>query len=412
MRAVVLHEYGGPEKLKFEKSVPGKMLMRSASAAPFRHLLEVRPGFEPHQLMTAKIWLPFPNDPAEDAYRVTEKRAAFYQEVLRRVSGLPGVEQAAVGGANSLPMDSSRNQSAVRTFVIENHVAESERVPVAVITSVSSGYFSALKTPLRKGRVFTEADNSRGQPVVVINEALERQYWHDEDPIGQHIKFASGQTVVNGTPDLTIVGVVGDIKSDGFDVASAPYIYVSELQAPTYGSVVYLRTAGDPRTLGEAIRREVQAVDPGVPVFGIRTMDDVLAKNLAARRFALELLGVFAAIAFLLASIGIYGVMAYTFSQRIGEIGLRMELGAQRSDILKLVLREGALIVVFGVLTGLLGAVMLTRFLQTMLFDVKPTDPITFGALTTLLAAVALLACLIPAQKASRVDPLVALRHE
>jgi predicted permease len=373
------------------------LLLRS-----FWHLLEVRPGFEPHQLMTAKIWLPFPNDPAEDAYRVTEKRAAFYQEVLRRVSGLPGVEHAAVGNATSLPMSSSRNQ---RAFIIEKRAAESERMPVAEVASVSSGYFDVLKTPLRKGRVFTEADNSRGQQVALINEALERQYWHDEDPIGQHINFALGQTR-NRAQDLTIVGVVGDIKSDGFDVASAPHIYVSELQDPPYGSVVYLRTAVDPSTLGEAIRREVQAVDPGVPVFGTRTMDDVVAKNLAARRFALELLEVFATVAFLLASIGIYGVMAYTFSQRISEIGLRMALGAQRSDILKIVLREGALIVVFGVVAGLIGSLMLTQFLQTMLFEIKPTDPITFGALT------ALLACLIPAQRASRVDPLIALRHE
>jgi putative ABC transport system permease protein len=379
------------------------LLLRS-----FWHLLEVRPGFEPHRLMTAKIWLPFPNDPAEDAYRLTEKRAAFYQEVLRRMSGLPGVTQAAVGNAASLPISSSRNQLA---FVIENRAAISERVPVAGVASVSPGYFDVLKTPLRKGRVFTEADNSTGQQVTVINQALERQYWRDEDPIGQHIRFVSGKTQ-NRAPDLTIVGVVGDMKSDGFDAASAPYIYLSELQAPAYGSVVYLRTAGDPGTLGEAIRREVQAVDPGVPVFGIRTMDDVVAKHLAARRFALELLGIFAAVAFLLASIGVYGVMAYTFSRRINEIGLRMALGAQRKDILKMVLGEGALIIVFGVVAGLLGSVMLTRFLQTMLFDIKPTDAITFGVLTTLLAVVALLACLIPAQRATRVDPLAAVHHE
>jgi putative ABC transport system permease protein len=175
---------------------------------------------------------------------------------------------------------------------------------------------------------------------------------------------------------------------------------------------VYLRTAGDPGVLGEAIRREVQAVDPGVPVFAIRTMDDVVARNLAARRFALELLGVFAAVAFFLAAIGIYGVMAYTFSRRTGEIGLRMALGAQRIDILKVVLGEGARMVVFGVAAGLIGSAMLTRFLQTMLFEIKPTDPITFGVLTALLVSVALLACLIPAQRATRVDPLMALRHE
>jgi putative ABC transport system permease protein len=374
----------------------------------FRHLLEVRSGFEPHQLVTTKIWLSYPDDPADDAYRVTEKRAAFYQEVLRRVSGLPGVEQAAVGSADSLPMDSAARP---RAFVIEGRATESERVPVAEVASVSSGYFDVLKTPLRRGRVFTEADNSTGQQVAVINEALERQDWQGQDPIGQHIKLASGELLTR-TLDLTIIGVVGDIKSDGLDLASTPYIYVSEPQAPSYGSVVFLRTAGDPGTLGQAIRREVQAVDPAVPVFGIRKMDDVVAKNLAARRFALELLGVFTAVAFLLACIGIYGVMAYTFSQRIGEIGLRMALGAQRSDILKIVLGEGALLVAFGVVAGLIGSVMLTRFLETMLFDIQPTDPITFGALTTVLAVVALVACLIPARRAIRVDPLIALRHE
>jgi predicted permease len=378
------------------------LLLRS-----FWQLLEVRPGFEPHRLFTAKIALPIPNDPAEDAYRVTEKRAAFYQEILRRVKGLPGVEQAAVGGTASLPMSNSRNQ---RAFIIENRATESERVPVAEVASVSSSYFDVLKTPLKRGRVFIDADNSRAQPVAVINEALRRRYWSDADPLGQRIKL--GRTILTGGSDLIIVGVVGDIRSDGFDTASAPHIYVSIPQAPTYASVVYLRTASDPGILGEAIRREVQAVDPGVPVFAIRTMDDVVARNLVARRFALELLGVFAAVAFLLAAVGIYGVMAYTFSRRIGEIGLRMALGAQRSDILKIVLGEGALMVVFGVAAGLIGSAMLTRFLQTMLFEIKPTDPITFGVLTTLLVSVALLACLIPARRATRVDPLIALRHE
>jgi putative ABC transport system permease protein len=379
------------------------LLLRS-----FRNLLEVRSGFEPHRLVTAKTWLPFPNDPAGDAYRVTEKRAAFYQEVLRRVSGLPGVEQAAVGSANSLPMNSARKNQSI--FVIEGRAKESEHLPVAEVASVSSGYFDALKTPLKSGRVFTEADNFKGQQVAIINEALARRYWQDENPIGQQIKLLGQRS--NRAPELTIVGVVGDIRSDGFDLASAPQIYVSEPQDPAYGSVVYLRTAGDPGTLGDAIRREVQAVDPGVPVFGIRTMDDVVAKNLGARRFALELLGVFAGVAFLLASIGIYGVMANTFSRRIGEIGLRMALGAQHSDILKTVLKEGAAIVVFGVAAGLIGSAMLTQFLRMLLFDIKPTDPMTFGVITALLSAVALLACFIPAQRAIRIDPLVALRHE
>jgi ABC-type lipoprotein release transport system permease subunit len=211
---------------------------------------------------------------------------------------------------------------------------------------------------------------------------------------------------------FTLVGVVGDIKTDGFDAAGVPHIYLSESQAPGYNSVVYLRTAADPGALSEAIRRELQAVDQTIPVFGIQTMDEVVARSLAARRFALEILAIFAIVAFLLACVGIYGVMAYTISQRTGEIGLRMALGAGGGDILRIVRGEAALIVIGGVGAGLLVSLVLTRFLQTLLFDIKPSDPLTFGTLTILLAGAALLASFIPARRASRFDPLVALRHE
>lgn len=372
----------------------------------FRHLLEVRPGFEPHHLVIAKIWLSRPNVAANDAYRTIEKRAGFYREVLRRVAALPGVEQAAVGSLPSLPLDSQRRQTP---FVIEGRAAESERVPVAAVASVTSGYFDVLKTPLVKGRVFREADISSSLPVAVINKALERQYWPNEDPVGKHVRLLG---LVGSDVQVEIVGVVGNIKADGFDAADAPYIYVPEPQAPAYASVVYLRTSVDPGVLGESIRREVLAVDSTVPAFGIRTMDDVIGGSLAGRRFALEIMGAFAGVAFLLAAIGIYGVMAYTVSQRTSEIGLRMTLGAQRSDILRLVLAQGVLMIAIGVGAGLLGSAALTRFLATLLFEIAPTDPIIFSALATLLAGVAVLACLAPALRATRVDPLVALRHE
>jgi predicted permease len=372
----------------------------------FRHLLEVRPGFEPHHLVIAKIWLSRPNVAANDAYRTIEKRAGFYREVLRRVAALPGVEQAAVGSLPSLPLDSQRRQTP---FVIEGRAAESERVPVAAVASVTSGYFDVLKTPLVKGRVFREADISSSLPVAVINKALERQYWPNEDPVGKHVRLLG---LVGSDVQVEIVGVVGNIKADGFDAADAPYIYVPEPQAPAYASVVYLRTSVDPGVLGESIRRGVLAVDSTVPAFGIRTMDDVIGGSLAGRRLALEIMGAFAGVAFLLAAIGIYGVMAYTVIQRTSEIGLRMALGARRGDILRLVLAQGALMIAIGVGAGLLGSAALTRFLATMLFEIAPTDPIIFSALATLLAGVAVLACLAPALRATRVDPLVALRHE
>jgi putative ABC transport system permease protein len=382
------------------------LLLRS-----FWHLLEVRPGFEPHHLVTAKIWLAVPNDPLEDPYRLPEKRAAFHQEILRRVSALPGVEQAALGNAASLPMDARHFQLP---FAIENRALDSESTPVAEIASVAPAYFSVLKTPLISGRFFTDSDDTKGQQVALIDETLARRYWPGSEAVGQRLRLGirRNQASASQSPWLTIVGVVANIKSDGFDAASAPHIYRPLYQVPTYDGVVYLRTTSDPGRLGEAVRAEVQRVDPTIPVFGVRTMDFVLATYLAERRFALNLIAVFATVALLLASIGIYGVMAYTFSRRTNEIGIRIAMGAQRTDILKIALAEGAFLVGSGVLAGLLGSLALTRFLQSMLFDVKPSDPATFAAIAALLAAVTLVACFIPARRATRVDPLIALRHE
>ncbi len=381
------------------------LLLRS-----FWHLAEVRPGFDPHHVLTTRIWLPYPNDPSEDAYRVVEKRAEFYREVLRRVSGLPGVEEASVGSSNSLPMNASRAQFP---FTMENRAAESERTPVAEFASVSPSYFHVLKAPLVSGRVFSDADNSKGQQVALINETLARRYWPEGDPVGQHIKLIgrSGQAA-SQSPWTTIVGVVGDIKSDGFDAATAPHIYIPAYQSPSYASVVYLRTGGDPASLGAAIRREVQEVDPTIPVFGVQTMDEVVSKYLGERRFALELLGIFAGVALLLASIGIYGVMAYTFSQRTNEIGIRIAMGAQRRDILRIAVGEGALVVAFGIVSGIIGSAIFTRFLQSMLFEVKSSDPLTYIGISVLLAGVTFMACLIPARRATLVDPLTALRQD
>jgi putative ABC transport system permease protein len=380
------------------------LLLRS-----FWHLIEVRPGFDPHHVVTAKIWLAVPNDPTKDPYQTPEKRAAFHREVLTRIRGLAGVEQVAVGSQNSLPMSSVHFQLR---FTIESMAADSERAPMAEIVGISPDYFPLLKTPLMQGRNFRDEDDSKGQRVAVVNETLARKYWPEGDAVGQHVRFGG---VLPQSPNIawiTIVGVVSDIKSDGLDAASAPRIYLPVNQSPSYAMVVYLRANADPGTLGDSVRREVQSIDPSIPVFGVMTMDELVAKYLEQRRFALQLLGVFAGVALLLASIGIYGVMAYTFSQRTNEIGIRMAMGAQRGDILKIAVSEGAVIVVFGVAAGLVGSFVLTRFLQTMLFDVKPTDPITFAAISALLAAVALAACFVPARRATRVDPLVALRHE
>lgn len=372
----------------------------------FWQILQVRPGFNPHHVVTAQIWLAYPNDPNQNRYFTTPKRAAFMREVLRRVSALPGVEEAAIGGGGSLPLAVARNQVP---FTIEGRPADAERTPVAEFASVSPGHFRALEIPLLSGRNFTDSDDDKGQQVVVVDEAFAHQYWPGDTPIGKRIKPGLAQSTA---PWFNIIGVVGNVRSDSLESQEVPHIYLSDFQSPSYSSVIYAHTAADPGKIGDAIRREVQAVDPDVPVYAVRTMEEVVARSMAERRFALEILGVFAVIALLLASIGIYGVMAYTFSQRTHEIGIRIALGAQRQHILRMALGEGMTLVGLGLAAGLFGALLLTQFLRSMLYAVKPTDPLTFVAIAALLTSVALLACFIPAHRATRVDPLVALRED
>jgi predicted permease len=378
------------------------LLLRS-----FWRLLEVRPGFSPHGILTAQIWMPVPNNPQTDPYRPPEKRAAFLREVVRRVASIPGVEGVAIGGTNSLPMGGGRNGFP---FTIEGRPDDAKYAPVAEFAAVSPNYFDILKAPVISGRVFSDEDQPTSQRVAIIDQTLANRYWPGQDPLGQHISFNGPPTGQN--PWVTIVGVVGDMKSDGFDAPLAPHIYLPVFQGPPYASVLFLKTNGNPGALSDQIRSEVQSADSNLPLFSVRTMDEVIARSMAQRRFALEILAVFAGVALLLAAIGIYGVMSYAFSRRVHELGIRIALGAQRVDILRMALSEGMRLVLFGLIAGVVGAMILTRFLRTLLFNVTATDPLVFVSIAALLAAVALLACYIPARRATRVDPLVALREE
>jgi len=376
------------------------LLLRS-----FWNVLEVRPGFNPSHLATVQIWIPISNNPANDAYSVEEKRADFLLELSRRVSALPGVDQASISGNDTLPMNSGRNYSS---FSIQGRSTESERGPVADIAVVDKEYFRTMEVPLMSGRNFTDSDTYKTKPVAVIDQTLARRYWPGQNPLGQELKFGFGR----GLQGLTIVGVAGDIKSDGFEAPSVPHIYVGLGQFAPINAVVFLRSRRDAEELGQAVRHEVESINLNVPVHSISSMDQIIARSVADRRFALELLGVFAAVALLLAAIGIYGVMSYSFSQRTHEVGIRVALGAQRLHILRMALAEGMRIVVIGLAAGLVGAAIMTQFFRSMLFDVGTTDPITFLSVSAILAGVALFACYIPARRATRVDPLVALRQE
>ena len=377
------------------------LLLRS-----FWHVLQVNPGFNPEHLTTVQIWIPQSNNPANDPFSVEEKRADFLLEVSRRVATIPGVEQSSISGNDTLPMNSGRNYSL---FTITGRPEDAAHQPVADIAVVDTRYFQTMQVPLVSGRNFTDLDTYKTRGVAVIDQRLAKQYWPDSDPIGQELKFSFGR----GLQGLTIVGIAGDIKSDGYESPSVPHIYVSLGQFAPVNAVVFLRSRSIATVqLGDAVRNAVESLTPNVPVHSVITMDQVVKRSMANRRFSLELLGVFAMAALLLAAIGIYGVMSYSFSQRTHEVGVRVALGAQRLDILRMAVGEGMLTVAIGLVGGIAGAVAVTRVFQSMLFGVDATDPLTLAVVSGILATVALLACYIPARRATRVDPLVALRVE
>lgn len=377
------------------------LLLRS-----FGRLMAVNPGFDSSNVLLARIWLPVPNNPERDPYRPPAKRAAFIKEVLSRASTLPGVRYAAISGGGGVPL---MDQSQPGIFNIEDQPATDQNVPRTKFSAVSADYFRVLATPLVRGRFFAPSDDLDAPRVVLIDEALAHRYFPNTDPVGRRVKPGPRD---GNAPWMTIAGVVGNIKTDGFDKADQPHLYLPVLQSPGYAMAVYLRTEGSPTALTQALRQQVQAVDPNLPLFGEQTMDDVVATSLAQRRFAMRVVGLFGLLALFLAGVGIYGVMAYSVTQRTREIGIRLALGASSRSILSWLLRQGMRLTLIGAGLGLLGALALTRLLRGLLFGIAPTDMVTYAGLTLLLAAVALLACYIPAWRATKVNPLVALRNE
>jgi putative ABC transport system permease protein len=273
---------------------------------------------------------------------------------------------------------------------------------------VTAGYFSTLGIPLRRGRVFDSFDNRDTAPVVLVGETMARRYWPNEDPVGQKIKVTFlGQSKVR-----EIVGVVGDVRHTGYDSELRTELFLPHLQEP-YGSMTYVvRTAGNPSALTQAIKNSVWEVNRDQPFASIATLDQLVSRSLAERRFSLLMLGTFAVIAMTLAAVGVYGLVSFSVGQRTHEFGVRLALGAQARDIVKMVVGEGMLVAVLGVAIGLAGSFALTRFLAALLFSVSPTDVGTFAAITGLLFVVALLSCYLPARRATRVDPSAALASE
>jgi predicted permease len=380
-------------------------------------LLRQNPGFNPSQVVTANIYLPNPNNPQLDPYHTFAQQIPFNRELLRRANAIPGVELAAI--TSNLPAaDTINSDSAAygatnhNSLAIEDRPTESSGDLSAEIIRVSPDYFRVIQTPLVEGRFFTEDDQNGKLPVVIIDEATARRYWWpDHDPVGRRlrIRLRFGQNPVNQWS--TVVGVVKDIKHDGLDIDGVPHLYVPLDQFLGRTLSLALRTSLPASTLEPQIRSAIQSVDPGLPVFGVSSMDQVLDASLASRRFSANLVTGFAGMALLLASIGIYGLLAYMVGQRWREIGLRMALGAGRGDVLKLILEKGVALAVVGIVGGLIAAALSASFMASLLYGVRPRDPGVFTLVPLLLLVVAIAASYIPAWRATKVDPIVALRE-
>jgi putative ABC transport system permease protein len=374
-----------------------------------RHLLQENPGFNPTELVTANIQLPNPNESETDPYRDVGRRATFDRELLRRMKAMPGVELAAITSA--LP-STNTNPNAVggvahEGFAIEERPDESLQDLRAERIRISPEYFKALQASLLRGRSFTE-DDEDGKPLVaIIDESTAHKYWLNRDPLGRRVRFRREPT----KPWTTIVGIVKDIKSDGLDIDGVPHIYVPAYQDSNKRLSVVLRTLLPAALLEPQIRHEIQSIDPGLPVFGVSSMNDVLDRSLSSHRFSADLVGGFAGLAVLLASIGIYGLLAYMVGQRSREIGIRMALGARREDIMRMFLHRGVVLAGVGVVAGLVFSASSASVMASLLYGVRPHDPAVFLIVPLLLFAVAVLASYLPARRATKVDPLIALRE-
>jgi len=374
-------------------------------------LLQENPGFNPERVVTAKVWLPVPNNPDADPYRGLDRQTPFNRELLHRLNAIPGVDRAAITAA--LPTAPyNAGDVLITALTIEDRPVESSQNLQGNGIRVSPDYFKVMQVPLVRGRFFSDSDVDGKEPVAIIDEATARRYWTDRDPIGRRLRFGQDPAASRLTQSWrTVVGIVKDIKQDGLDLNGVPHIYVPVYQYPGRSLSIALRTSLSAASLEPQIRHEIQSIDPGLPVFDVSSMSEVVDRSLASRRFSADLVSGFAGLALVLASIGIYGLLAYMVGQRSREIGLRMALGARRSDIVKLILGKGFALAVVGILAGVVFAASGASAMASLLYGVRPHDPAVFLAVTLLLLVVAILASYIPARRAAKVDPMTALRE-
>ncbi len=393
-------------------------------ARSFVRLREVDTGFQARNVLTMRVALPdgkYPipinaSDPQHPA------GMAFYDQLLTRVEALPGVKAATVG--TILPMGAGSGWGKYLSVEGRPAPPSIDEVPLVRFALISRDYFSTFGVALRQGRAFTDGDDETSQPVAVINESLARRFFSDEDPVGktiwmgvpEHLLPPDQQTPENRVPRRLVVGVVADVKGSSLNQPVTPMVYVPLHQYRREGwantLMLAVQTEAPPETLASAITAQVRALDQDQPVSSIRTIDELVERSLSDSKFTLILLGLFAAVAMALASIGIYGVMSYSVTQRTREIGVRMALGANRTDVLRMVVGQGMMVSLIGVGIGLGAAFALTQLMESLLYQVGTTDAVTFIAVSALLVGVAMIACYIPARRATKIDPISALRYE
>ena len=388
--------------------VAAGLLLRS-----FWDLFQVQPGFNPDRVMAVQTWLPGPNDPSEDTYRTATQESVLVREILRRSRTLPGVEEAAVGDGAALPLGHSHINPL--PLIREGIETMDNQAPVIDGPVVSPEYFHLLGMPLLRGRVFNDQDLEATPQVAVINQAAARTYWPDQDPLGKRVRLRldAREPSSSGTPAwTTIVGVIADARTESLADAVIPQLYRSVYQRPAKDLGIFLRGQLDSSAISAQVRQQVQSIDPELPVFDAETLDDLLSTSLSIRRFSMEMVAFFAATALLLAGLGIYGTISYVVNEQRREIAIRLALGAQRGNILKMVLRRGLGLAAAGAGLGVAGALIVSHLMAGLLYGVSPNDLPTFAGVTLVLTTVALAASYIPALRAMRLDPITTLHSD
>ena len=393
--------------------VAAGLLLRS-----FWDLFKVQPGFNPDRVMAVQSWLPGPNDPSTDPYRTAAQESVLLREILRRSRSLPGVEQAAVGDVAALPLGHGANDLNQVPFLREGLETKDNQAPVIDDSDVSPEYFHVLGMTLLRGRVFSDEDVEGTPLVAVINEAAARTYWPNQNPLGKRVRFLSKslstrELLSSARPAwTTIVGVTADARTESLSDAVIPQLYRSIYQRSTKDLAIFLRGQLDPGAIPDQVREQVQAVDAGLPVFHAERLNDALSDSLSVRRFSMEMVALFAGTALLLAGLGIYGTISYVVHEQTREIAIRLALGAQRGNILSMILRRGLALAAAGAGVGLVAALIVSHLMAGLLFGVSPTDLLTFAGVTLVLTTVALAASYIPALRAMRLDPITTLHSE